>query len=238
MATTTDIQKAISARFDYSGSTVPSTSDEWSRRLRIINQAEDTARRYLNGQWSFLLTPYTLTTIANQNYITLPSDYERGQGVVDQTGSLIINNTVFKLVEYPEVMSYDSTSNFIYITGNKSAGYKLYIQPTPADAYSIQFAYYTKQMAITSSNTGIDVLTNTDDVTKLPDPYYLSDWVIGELYRVNDEPENTWLPYKKEAEDRLIKMAVNDNREQNQSFTIPVLTEVQGYDVFESNGSD
>lgn len=229
------LQLAITARFDYSGSGILSTSDEYARRTALINQAEDTVRRYLNGQWSFLLTVPTLSTTGGQSYVNLPADYERGSGIVDTAGNILINGLLYKLVEYPETLNYDSQSPFVWITGNKSIGYKLNIQPTPAGVYSVPFPYYSTSMATTSGGTDISGLTSTTDITKVPDPFYIVDWVVGELYLIDDEPQTKWTPYKESAKDRLLDMATHDARDQNQSVVIQVASEAAGFDTFESN---
>lgn len=236
--TLTEIQKSISARFDYSGSAISETTNEWARRLTLINQAEDTFKRYLNGQWSFLLTSTTLTTTDGVAYVNLPSDYERGSLAIGAGGLIIINEVYYPLREKPDILSNLSTDNFCYITGNKIDGYKLNIQPTPDGEYSIPINYYTNTLAEASDNTGLTKLTSATDSTKIPDAYYLVDWVIGELYLIDDETSSKWQSYKASAQDRLINMAATDGRDQNEDISIRIATEEQGYDTFNSHGNE
>lgn len=236
--TLTDIQSSISARFDYSGSVISSTSNEWARRLLLINEAEDTLKRFLNGQLSFLLTSTTLTTTNGVNYVNLPSDYERGSLALGSNGLITINNLYYPLREQPDTLSNDSTSYFTWIKGNKAEGYKLYIQPTPDGVYSITLPYYTSNLATNASLTGISKLTSPTDITKIPDPYYIVDWVIGELYLIDDEGQAKWQSYKVSAQDRLVRMATTDGRDQNEEISIRLASEETGFDLFNSNGNE
>lgn len=236
--TLTQIQNAIAARFDYSGTSFSSVSSEWTRRLVLINQAEDTWKRFMEGKWECLFVPNTLTTTASQSYVTLPSDYEKGAGIVTIDGMININNMLYKLVQKSETLNYDTNSNFAWITGNKVDGYKLNIQPTPNGAYTFNFDYYTNLLAKKSDDTYLEFLTNPDDKTKIPDPYFIVDWVIGELYLIDDEPQTKYQPFKDSAEKRLVNMATAEGREENQIVEVKVVSEESGYDTFNSNDSD
>lgn len=233
-----EIQTAISARFDQSGSTISSNTTEWSRRLTLINQAEDTVRGFLRGQWSFLLTSATLSTTANQGYINLPSDYERGSLAVANSGLLTINEIFYKFKGYIDTLNYLATDYAVWIKGNNSQGFKLYIQPTPGAVYSVPINYYTNQMATDEDGIDLKKLTNPTDITKIPDPYYIVDWVVGELFLIDDETSSKWQFYKQSAQNRLTEMAASDGRDQNEQFTIKVGDEEDGFDIFNSNGNE
>lgn len=234
--TLSEIQTAISARFDYSSTLISEDSEEWPRRLALINQAEQTLRNFLNGQWSFLLTSTTLSTVGSQNYVSLPSDYERGSMAVGNNGLLTINELPYTFSNYTDTLNFDTMDHFVWIKGSNAEGYKLYIQPTPADIYSIAFNYYTNQLAVDTNGTSKSGLSVATDVTKIPDPYFIVDWVIGELYLIDDEPAGKWQFYKQSAQSRLVDMAVLDGRDQNEQFTIKVGDEEDGFDIFNSNG--
>lgn len=237
--TTSDIQLAISSRFDFSGSSISNQSNEWGTRLILINEAEDTLKRFLSGQWSFLLISTVLTTVSGQNYVDLPEDYERGSMAISSSGWIVINNLPYQLVEYPDTLSYSPERHFAWIKGNKAKGYKLYIQPTPADAYDIPFNYYSGHLAIaTDEMVTKPYLKLPTDITKIPDPYFLVDWVLGELYLMDDEKDSKWQQYKASAQNRLLNMATVDGREQNESITIKLTSEEQGFDIFNSNGDN
>lgn len=222
-----------------SGTTISSSSSEWARRLSLINQAESEWSGFLGGRWTALLKSLSLTTTASQAYVDLPSDFSKGALVIPQSNLVIINNESYRLVNASEIASYDSTSKICWIMGNEAVGYKLYIQPTPADAYAITtLFYYTNNLAVDNSNTEISKLTTSTDVTKMSDPYFIIDWVIGELYLVDDEIQQKWSAYKESAKRRLLDMSLIDMGEQGQYVTVPVGADIDGYDVFNSYGSE
>lgn len=189
MSTTlNDIQKMISAEFDQSGTPISSTTAEYSRRTTLINVAERMWREYLQGKWTVLKTNPTLVTVANQNYVSLPSGYKLGREIFDRGGLILIGSLYYKKVSRQDLDQYQTTETLVWIEGNDASGYKMYIQPTPSSIVSFEFDYYTKNCAVSSSAVEVDVLTAFDDITKVPDPTFLSDYALGRLFTVDDEP--------------------------------------------------
>lgn len=232
--TTQELMATISARYDMSGTTISSSSSEWNRRLVLINQAEDDVRRYLKGQWNFLLKSASLSTTANQSYVDLPDDFVDSAMAVGNNQLIQINGIYYRLVNYIDTLNRDTTQNYVWITGNKAAGFRLNIQPTPGGNYPFTFIYYTNNMATSALGVEKEKLTLADDITKVPDPYYFVDWVIGELYLVNDENVSKWEYFKETARKRLVDMVAVDNMNQNQQVYIKVGSEEDGYDIFNS----
>lgn len=187
MANLTQLQTRISARFDQVGGTISETSGEWTRRTTLIN---DAARKWAKiTRWVQLLTTTTLTTTASQNYVDLPSGAEYGNLILPSDQMIKLNNLYYSLVPYDVAKSKDDSDYYMYILGDPINGYKLYINPTPSDAYSFDLAYYTTELATDSSGTSQEELTTGTDITKCPDPDYLVYGTLMELFLIDGDDQ-------------------------------------------------
>ena len=226
------IQDRIAARFDYSSTAVSSSSNEWDRRTRLINIAAEDWADARNGSWRSLLTTVSLTPVEGLTYVNLPSDYEHGRGLLAKDTTIAIGGAYFPAMEYDEIMTLPDGVYACWITGNAGAGYRLNFTVAPSSTSSFNFSYYSSQLATNVSGTSIAELTTGTDITKCKDGNYLVSWVLGELYVIDDEPKKGVL-YKQESQKSLTNMVINETLgEINQSTTIPVISEYQGYEPF------
>lgn len=209
MATTlNDIQSIISAEADESGSTISSNSSEYTRRTRLINNAERIWREHF--RWSVLRTIATLTTDGTSS-VTLPSDYSLGSQDLDAQNSVIkINNVYYKFVQPNEVALYEDTDNIVFITGNDVIGYQLNLQPTVASGVTFAFPYYSSYLATNASNVPQEFLVNPTDKTLISDPTFLSDYVLGRLLRSDDRVNVSSLYTQEALQSKLSKMVYKD----------------------------
>lgn len=226
----TQIQQHISARFDQSGDVIDSSSGEYTRRLRIINSAEESWRESNLGAWRSLKTSTSLSTTASQSYVTLPTDFIIGRQILDDSDYLEISATRYKFVTDGEFLLGDGTDNFITITGDVQAGFRLNIQPTPAEVIAFTFSYYTKYLATNSSGTAQEFLSTGTDITRCPNPHYLIHYTLGELFFLDDDPGKSQF-YTQKAEKALNEMIVQESLgERNQRVIIPDIEMEVGFE--------
>lgn len=199
-----------------------SASGEWSKRKTLINEAARAWRDRINGKWKVLTKVASLTTTPSQNYVTLPSGYRQGRALIDKTGYITIGTTAYQLVNRDVFGVYDDQTELCYILGSDPEGFKLYIQPTPTEAIAFDFPYFTKNTATdTLGTTEKEFMVLETDVTKCPNPSFLVEWVLGELYITENEDFTSAKTYKDQAEGYLKSMMVENFRgDVNQAFKV------------------
>jgi hypothetical protein len=227
-----DIQKRISARYDISGDTVPTTSTEWGRRVTLINLAEKKLQK--ESKWSWLIKTTTLTTTPNVAHVNLPADYSKGSLIAQLTTHLKIDTVEYMLADKATQTTLNSTSKIVWISGNEASGYRLNIQPTPTTAVSFSISYISTYMATDSSLTEKEGLADATDITKVPNPDYLTNYVLAELYASNDDLAKARM-YTDMMQEELRAMLINDNYEMN---TLSPMVSVTDYDFEPLGGND
>lgn len=224
-----DIQKEIAVDFDSSPSAPANTTTEWARRRTLINRFEREWARTKGYKWSELLKEATLTTTADQASVTCPTDFKARNIVLREDGTLKIGSVWYTFINYDEKNSINDSQKYCYVLGNDAEGYTLYINPTPDDAYTVNFPYFTNNLATESdASTETEVLTNTDDITKCPDPYFIIYSTLATLFKDDDEG-NKGVDYERLAIDRLNNMLADaSSGGLNQSLEIPDYYERMG----------
>lgn len=227
------LQERISARFDQSGDTISATTDEWTKRRRLINEAEGSWRDFKSGKWNALLTSTSITTASGQAYVTLPTDYSQGSALIPSNGVYTIGTQDYQVVSKEDQLTYNSTDYLVWFTGNDPSGYRMNIQPTPTGNTQITFDYYSNYTATDSTGvTSKQELTLVDDESKLPDPTYIVDYVLGELFTIDDE-EGKGNRYAARAQSKLIEMAALDEfGEVNQQVNLTDTNEALGFEPY------
>lgn len=228
MTTLAKLQSKISAEFDQSGSTVNSSTTEYSRRTTILNDAADVWRNYLKGRWTVLKTTTSLSTTASQNYVTLPAGYTLGKELLDRDGTITIGSLKYRLTTREKLFQFDTLDNLVWIEGNDVQGYKMYIQPTPASVVSFTFNYYTKNAATDGSFVDKEELENPTDCTKVPDPSFLVDYALGRLFKGDDEMTKG-ATYSSEALSMKLNQMVLQQADSD-GLSIETSSELQGYE--------
>lgn len=227
MVTLDDIQSRIASGVDYTSS-APSTSDtEYARRLKLINKYEKQWALKEGYRWKDLVVSTTLTTTANVATVSLPTDYK--SAILQPAGTLKVGSANYEFIPIYMKGKYFDNSQYLYITGNDAVGYTLNINPTPDDAYSIEFDYYSKYLATNSGGTDKEVMTTGTDITKCPDPEYIVYMVQYDLL-MHDNRGDKAIECKNEGLNILDNL-VNENfrNEHNYVRKIPVYKEDSGY---------
>jgi len=220
MATLNDVQSLISAEFDQSGSVINPFSGEYERRRRLVNIAERMWREFNSGRWSVLRTTASLILTIGQPYVTLPSDYIIGREDFDHNNQLLkIGSTDYKKITPNQRYQFDPAEPLVWFSGNEAIGYRLNLQPTPSEAVSFDFPYFSKNTAIDENNIEKEFMTLPSDKTKIPDPTFLSDYALGRLFRVDDEPAKGGQYTQESLTSRLVLMA--SQNAQIQGLNIP-----------------
>lgn len=227
-----DIQTELSARFETSGGAIDPTTNEWARRTNLIKIALRAWRERINGKWAVLGKAASLSTTVDQSYVTLPAGYRRGRALADKAGFITIGTQVYKLVDKDYFDTQDTVDQLCYITGSDPEGYRLNIQPTPTAVTSFTFPYFTSNTATDSAGTTEkEFPTEPTDLVKCPNPGFISEWVLGELFLVDNEDANSAKIYKDQAESYMKSMIVENARgEVNQSFRVLDPSDLMGYE--------
>lgn len=100
-----------------------------------------------------------LTTVADQDYVTLPTDYKRTDSIYHTTAPIHIGNisTKAKLKEKYTTATGRPRDYTIY-------GTKVFFGPTPDAVYTIPLDYFKAIPALTDSNTTNTILTAYPDL--------------------------------------------------------------------------
>jgi hypothetical protein len=232
--TLNDILVEISLDFDFTTSTPPTTSQEHSRRVKLINRFERELGRFKAYKWRFLQKSTSLSTTPNVATVSLPSDMSYNGAEIAQDGYVRFldgnsNTTYYQLVTLDQVKTFETSEKLVWITGNEAVGYTLNINPTPTDTYTIPLNYFSKYLATDSGLTPKEVMTASTDITLIPNPMYL---VYKTLMILNKTDDSNPLgnDYNAMANEALSQMLGDENALNfNQLQEIPDLAEVQGY---------
>lgn len=230
MADLSDYQQNITVDID-SSADAPGTSDpEYERRTVFLNRALKKWARVRDYRWPELFTPYTASTVAGQSYIDLPTDFKWGNAVLSKTGSLVINGLDYQVISPDQRHTRISDDHYVYITGNKTTGYRLNINPTPDAVYSFPLDYYTINLVVDADGvTHKEKLENAGDTGKCPDDMYPPIEALAQLFKDDDEG-NKGVDFERQAIDMLNDMlAVVNGGQENESLEITSLWEEEGY---------
>ena len=155
-------------------SAAPSTSGiDWVQRRDWFNEAiRDWRDRY---DWSdTLLISQTLETTADQNYVNLPSDMRKFGLAMQDRGYLEIGGDRYTLITRDQYLRQSSGNKYVYLDGNVSDGFKLFINPIPDAVYEITpFDYYTKNVCRDNAGDPAESLSLSSDYSIIPNDLYL-----------------------------------------------------------------
>jgi len=194
-----ELQNRIAAIVDQSSTAPTAGSSSWNLRLKYLNMAQ---REWEEAyDWSTLYKEYnTLTSNSSGGpTISMPSDFRKlaGYPKITADGS----NTD----EYPEIdpqtkEQYLSTDEYCYVLGNDKDGYSLIINPaTPVSGASIFIPYWAAAASLASPA----------DVSMCPDPNYLVQRSVAQLWEARGDPR--FPQAKSEAEKLLQRMVEQEN---------------------------
>ena len=229
MATLTELQTRISARFYQAGNTLSSTTTEWARRRTLLNAAAREWDRKAKGAWPQLRKSVTLSTAPSQNYVDLPSDFKYGRMLLPESEFVKIGEEYYPLYQFDYTQSLDSSLKYLYISGNGQAGYRLNINPTPNAVLDLTFSYYSTNLATNASGTEQTELSLETDITLCPDPDFLVAHALMEMFSVDDEG-NLYKIYSDMSKELLNDIYYNYQIGQvNEGMRIPLVDESQGF---------
>jgi hypothetical protein len=199
-ATLTALQDAIHVKYEGNSSTPASTDDDWTVRLRLINDWINRWENLDGSLWRELWATASLGTVSGTT-LSLPADYKFGGGFVKFVSGSV--TTYYPIIDPNDAQVHTSGSAYGYITG-KPGAYTLTIAPTPASGDNIYGAtatmpYYKYATALSSAS----------DVTECPDPYFLVHGVIADLRYLDNDGAGYRLAFQ-QAESRLGQMKVRN----------------------------
>ncbi len=198
--TLTQLQDAIHVKYEGNSSTPASSDDDWTVRLRLIN---DWINRWENVDgvlWRELWATASLGTVSGTTF-NLPADYKFGGGFVKFVNGAV--TTYFSIIDPGDIQVKATTDAYAYVTG-KPGAYTLTINPTPVSGDNIYGAtatmpYYKYATALASAS----------DVTEVPDPYFLVHGVIADLRYLDNDTTGYQLAFT-QGEARLNQMRVRN----------------------------
>lgn len=227
--TLSDILTEISLDFDFTSDLPPTTSSEYTRRVKLINRYERKWAQAMGGKWDTLRLSTTLSTTANVSTVTLPTDLTLNGLLLTETGAITIGSYEYLLVSFDQKDNYMAYDRICWISGNPIIGLTLNISPTPDSTMSIELNYFTTNLAYDSTNVGKAVMTTVTDVTKCPDAQYIIAGVLSDLYKTDENP-NLGVDFGAQARDALNMMIADQNSgSYNQFSEIPDMATLEGF---------
>ena len=199
-----DLQTSVAYKVGDTAAPAPGT-DDYNQRLSFANEG--------NRQWSerwywTVLKRYsnTITTVAGQNWIQLPTDFDpltltAKVFITDSNG----NNVPYKVVPIEDVTRYATTSNICYTQYDITTFlWRLYFQPIPTISGLIVKFYYKSNAPILASNLDMIIVDNPDWLV-----YYVTIQVL--LAQQSAEQNAIAIQYQGTAEQMMQQMIANDS---------------------------
>lgn len=226
-----EIQTQIAVDIDSSANPLPSTNTEYVRRRKIINRYERSWASRKNYVWNVLLNKAQVTINAGETSVVLPSGFTGKNIALSQDGYITIGGVSYRFVRYDESKTYADTARITYLLGNDSVGYTLHVKSATEEARTIEFDYYTKNLATNSNgDTEKEVMTEPTDITKCPSPEYIINASLATLSKTDDESDKG-LDYERRAEQEMDEMVANENVGMfQQEDRMMDIMEIEGYD--------
>lgn len=230
LLTLDDVLVEISLDIDSSATPPAATDAEYTRRLKLANRFERLWATALNYRWPELYTETTSTTTTiGQTYVAMPSDFERGNLVLNKAGEIKIGSIYYKVVDPSDRQTYPAIARVCWFTGNKPSGIRMNIGVTPTQSEIVYLNYYSTNLATDAGGTSKAVMTTGTDQTKCRDPYYLVFGILSVLYKSDDEGAKGQ-DNEIQAISRLnsmISYILSEN--ENQDMEIPDVAEKSGF---------
>ena len=195
--TESQAQEYLHILYEGDNSTPSSSDNEYLMRRSLLNAAIGIWEK--EELWNELYVSLSdaadgdKTTVADQSSYDCPSDFKF------PLGFLWIGTTDYELMpsqDYTLISSTDTSSYFYYVTGNKSAGYKIHIHPAPSSSGDdIRYEYYKEA----------STLSDTTDVFEMSDPWFAIYYALSKLFK-NDGKITDSREALMEAASRLERM--------------------------------
>lgn len=174
--TLTTFQETLHTLYQGNGSTPTSTSDEYEHRTVLANTAIRLWNREMRWDelWATLedASDGDKTIVADTTEYDMPTDFvDLGAfvRVTDSNG----NHTYYEVMKPQENELFkNTTAKAVYVTGNKSSGFKLNFMEQPTAGDTINYPYYKEP---TELSTGTDVF-------EMSDPDFAVYWSLGKLH--------------------------------------------------------
>jgi hypothetical protein len=231
MANLTELQTRITAIFDQAGGSIDSSSSEYTRRKTLLNKSLRKWALEKGYTWRQLIETTTLNTVADQNYVDLPSDYKYGNLLIPQSQRLTVGAEQYPVVEIGDALNRNTADFYIYISGNPGTGYRLNINPTPTVVASIPLNYYTSNLATDSLGVSRAELTDGTDISKCPSDDFLVYDTVADMFLIDDEGDQ-YSQYRDMAQMEMDRMLINNELgESNQGVSMVFVDNAQGIEA-------
>ena len=228
--TLTEFQTAVHALYRGDGNTPSSSDTKWSQRTAIlgafINIWETT-----EVKWHELYVKLSdaadgdKTVVADTLVYNTPTNFSELVSYVTTKDS---NDkyTFYAVVKPYEADQYLNTdAKAVYVTGNKSTGYKINFLEQPTVGDTIEYTYY-KDATVPSATT---------DVIEMSDPYAAVHFTVGKLHEQEGAGDRAQLSYSI-AENKLQKMSLNNELTPHFQSNVPMPSEYKGFGGINNRG--
>lgn len=203
-----EIFQAYYSLFRADSDVPPSDDDEYITAMRLANEAINRWAFYDNTYWKELFQTLQLSEDGDSTVVSGQTDYEAPGDFQEAGGQIAIKDSdgktvqTYRIIEPQEVQFQSDLGTYAYFTGDPANGYVLHLNPAPDTSLSgnsIDYTYY-KQPTIFTTGT---------DVSECPDPYFIVNRMLAQVFRANRNPY--YQSAKNDAENALKQMQMTNN---------------------------
>lgn len=194
----------------------PSITDpEWTVAINLYNNAVNRMVAMDDTKWNFLFTtlqssaqvsPALVRTLGSGvTTYAAPTDMAEPGGIltyIDTSG----NAHNYPIIQPHEVQIQSEAAHYGYFTGDSQNGFTLHINPAPSTTevgYSIDYMYYKKPTALTTSETGSSIVAGGD-------PAFYYNHMLANRFRTS-ENYPAYQTALRDAEEALKGMKLKNN---------------------------
>lgn len=213
-------QTQLHALYRGDGNTPSDGSTSWNHRENLLAAAIniwDNQGHLWNELWTTLAdaSDGDKTTVAGTTTYDMPTDF-RFLGSYVRTTDTDGNHTFYEIVQPQGGEIYKNTSvKKCYVTGNKSAGFKLNFLQEPSAGETINYPYYKEPTNPTTST----------DVIEMSDPFFAVYFTLAKLHEQEGAGDRARAAYSI-ADEKLKQMKIRNmmlphdqtNRAQDDDF--------------------
>lgn len=185
-----------------------STDDEYIVGMRLANEAINRWANFDGTYWKQLFTTNQLDGSGTQTVstgvtsYTVPDNFREAGGLVkvkDANGNTVQS---YGIVEPQQMQFQGDSSTYACFLGDPNEGYTLTLNPAPTanlNGLDLDYVYYKTPTLFTAG----------DDVTEVPDPYFIVHRMLAQQFRVSRNPY--YSSALRDSEDALRIMQTDNN---------------------------
>jgi hypothetical protein len=174
-----EFQSRVHALYEQDSDSPSSGEEDYTVRTTLANDAINVWETENGVLWNELFTTLDdasdgdTTTTADTSAYDAPSDFKFPVGFVKITDASTGGETFYEQIRPEDSgLDWDEGDKFYYVTGNKSSGYKIHLNPTPdSTGDEIDYEYYKEASELSA----------TTDEFEMSDPGFAVYWTLNKL---------------------------------------------------------